>query len=329
MNGRNEHDEKVRDSVGSIVATRPAYLKDYTQSFGRRKTALTELNYVKKVCLFLDYLKDNKVIDISNGKNFEQLVPSKINNYMNTLLEKSDSTQAQTYYALKSFFKFLKADRYITENIMLDIEAPKLKGIHEIIALDKDEIHNLKLNAKYGYSHETDLESKRRDDWRERDFAIIQLGITSGFRVSSISEINIEDIDFEQHTIKIVEKGNKIRVAYLDERTIDAIRSWIAKRNEYLNKRGLDTQALFISNRCKRIATNSISVIMEHYTRDIDKHITPHKMRSTCATNLYDATEDIYLVMDQLGHSNINNTKRYTKINRQKKINASNILGSL
>ena len=328
MNGRNEHDEKVRAMVDKILESRPSYLRDYAESF-RSKTALTELNYIKKLCQFFDYLEKHNIIDVSNGKNFDKLVPSKVNGYMNSLSEKSDSTQAQTFYALKSFFKFLKADRYVENNIMLDIEAPKLKDSHEVTALDKDEIHDLKLNAKYGYSLETELESRRREGWRERDFAIIQLGITSGFRVSSISEINLEDIDFDQQVIRIVEKGNKVREMYLDNRTIDAIREWISKRNEYLKKRKMNTDALFISNRCKRIATNSISVIMDHYTRGIDKHITPHKMRSTCATNLYEATGDIYLVMEQLGHANINNTKRYTKVNKQRRIDAANILGNL
>ena len=329
MKGREESDIKNEKLIEEIVDNSPYYIADFIETFGN-KTATTKLNYIRKVTTFLNYLKEKKIIDISEPKNFAKLLPSKINSYMNTLSQKSESTQAQTYYALQFFFKYLKSDRYITENIFDDIEAPKIRYDKEIVALDGTEIKGMKDFARNGSEKETGRERARRAEWRERDFAIVQLGITTGMRVTSISEINIEDIDFDEMTISVIEKGNKRRTVYLDTRTLDAIKDWMNKRKAYLIKRGKDSNALFISNQCKRISIDAINLLTNKYTNGItDKHITPHKMRSTCASGLYNETGDIYLVAEQLGHSNLANTRRYTKVNVSRRREASNILGRI
>ena len=328
MKGREESDARTEKIIDECVSKYPYYIVDFIETFGN-KTATTKLNYVRKVCTFLDYLKEKNIIDINEPQNFAKLLPSKVNAYMNTLQTKSESTQAQTYYALQFFFKYLKADRYIKENIFDDIDAPKVQNNKEVVAMNSSEIKYMKGFAKNGSDKETEREKARRAEWRERDFAIVQLGITTGMRVTSISEINLEDIDYDNMTISVVEKGNKRRLVYLDNRTLEAIKEWIAKRESYLIKRGKNSNALFISNQCKRISIDAIQLLTANFTKGINKHITPHKMRSSCATNLYDRTGDIYLVMNQLGHSNINNTKRYTRINESRRREASNILGDM
>lgn len=72
-----------------------------------------------------------------------------------------------------------------------------------------------------------------------------------------------------------------------------------------------------------------IAEIIKRNTINIDKHITPHKMRSTCATNLYEKTNDIYLVQEVLGHKNIANTRRYARMSEEKKKNAADIMDKL
>ena len=69
--------------------------------------------------------------------------------------------------------------------------------------------------------------------------------------------------------------------------------------------------------------------MISKYTKDIEKHITPHKLRATCATNLYKKTGDIYMVADQLGHANIATSKIYTEIDNESKLKAANILDNL
>ena len=79
----------------------------------------------------------------------------------------------------------------------------------------------------------------------------------------------------------------------------------------------------------KRINVRSIENLITKYTYNIDKHITPHKLRSTCATNVYNATGDIYLTADVLGHSNIANTRRYAQISEERKRKAASAMDDI
>ena len=87
-----------------------------------------------------------------------------------------------------------------------------------------------------------------------------------------------------------------------------------------------DKGYLFISNQRTKMTTMSAERIVEKYTYNINKHITPHKLRSTCGTNMYRATRDIYLVADVLGHSSTATTKKYTKVGLQDRKDASKLI---
>ena len=108
---------------------------------------------------------------------------------------------------------------------------------------------------------------------------------------------------------------------------IEIIKIWLCDREKLLKND--NCEALFISAKQQRIGVNTIRDMLKKYTYNIDKKITPHKLRSTAATNLYDATGDIYLVADVLGHHNIQNTKRYAKVSNSKKEFAADTLSKL
>ena len=103
--------------------------------------------------------------------------------------------------------------------------------------------------------------------------------------------------------------------------------AWIEDRDRYFGD--VDTNALFISRKKNRISVSAVEDMITKYTKNIDKHITPHKLRATCATNLYKKTGDIYIVAEQLGHANIATSKIYTEIDHDAKIKATNILDNL
>ena len=77
------------------------------------------------------------------------------------------------------------------------------------------------------------------------------------------------------------------------------------------------------------MTTECVRQLIKRNTYNIDKNITPHKMRATCATRLYEQTGDIYLVQQQLGHKSINNTRRYAKVSEQKRRDAAYILDAI
>ena len=153
------------------------------------------------------------------------------------------------------------------------------------------------------------------------------MGISTGLRVSAITQINLEDIDFQNNIINVIEKGNKYRTIYFGDNLKTKLSLWMNDREKYYSD--VDTNALFISRKKNRISVSAVEDLLQKYTHNINKKITPHKLRATCATNLYKKTRDIYLVANQLGHANIATTKIYTDIDNESKLKAVEILDNI
>jgi integrase/recombinase XerC len=126
-----------------------------------------------------------------------------------------------------------------------------------------------------------------------------------------------------------IEKGEEERTVFLSDKMMELLKTWLYDREQILRKCNVDCDALFISSEKQRIGITTIRDMLKKYTYNIDKHITPHKLRSTAATNLYEKTGDIYLVADVLGHHNIQNTRRYAKVSNNKRMIAAKELSNL
>lgn len=336
MQGRLENERKANKRILEKIQKAPTYMQDYVRTFSR-KSYTTKDAYVRYVLEFLDYLKNEYKYDVNNIGVFTSVKASMINGYLDYLgtIEKiskngkvivnGDSIQARKFYAIKDFFKFLVNDEYIIKNPCDNVEPPKVDVEPNIIAMDKDEVHMFISNIENSVgSHRA---KSRQSEWKSRDKAVMMLALSLGLRVTSLSEINLEDINFETRNITVTEKGNKTRTLIFSEKVNDVLLDWIKDRKDLLGDNTCD--ALFISNQRKRMCPKSINRLVEKYSQGIDKHITAHKLRSTCATNLYTTTGDIYLAADVLGHRNIQNTKRYAKIVDEKKEKAMKAMDSV
>ena len=321
MNGRKEHEEQIKNKIENKIDNAPEYIKEYYYSLGK-KTATTQSGYINATYHFLTYLMDNTDIDIAEPYNLKEVKPSTIDQYFYSLNDKSSSYKARTYYSLKKFFNFLENNDYIEKNPINKIEPYRDTDHHEITYLTQEEIEIVKNNVL------NDIEGKeqyKKDVWKYRDYAIVMLGLTNALRVTSITEININDINFEEHSIKIIEKGNVYREIYCISKTFDAIMDWIEVRKQILGDEKVD--ALFISNRHKRIGATTIRDMIKKYTYNIDKKITPHKLRSTFATMYLEKTGDIMATAYAMGHASVNSTKRYA--NKPREINEEEILKNI
>lgn len=333
MSGRIEKEKEIEQKIKQILFNQPDIIKDYSKSFGN-KTFNTKKAYICHVINFCSYLKREYQIDVNDIQQLQKINYSHINAYMDytkhydpngNYINKEAGTCAFEFYAIKHFCKFLMLSKYIQNNPCLDVEIPKDKKKHDIISLEPEEIKIIKNNILKGVgSHKA---KAYQEKWKTRDLCIVMLGITTGLRVSAITNIDLDDINFKEKTLNTIEKGNFERTIYLSDKLIEIIQLWIKDRNKILN--GINCNALFISSRKQRIAVTTIRSLMDKYAYNIHKKITPHKLRSTCATNLYDKTGDIYLVADVLGHNNIQNTKRYAKVSNNKRKMAAQELSKL
>ena len=320
MQGRKEHELKMMNKINNLINGRPSYIREYYNTI-YKKSYTTQHVYLRYVLNFIDYLKDELNYDIDDVECFKKVKASTVNSYMRSLEGVGEGIKASRLFGIKSFFKYLENDRIVDYNPCDKVEVPKDNKENDVTYLTKKEIKTVLRNIKNGCGNE--LAKSRQKKWRSRDTAIFMLGFSLGLRVTSLTEINLHDIDFENNELTIVEKGNKTRTIMFSEKLKPVFDTWIYDRNDMLRKKEVDTDALFISRNMKRITADAIADLVKKYTYNIDKHISPHKLRSTCATNTYNATGDIYLTAEKLGHRNIANTKRYVTASKERKEKAA------
>ena len=335
MSGRLEKDLIIENRIKEMIKTQPKVIAGYAQSFGR-KTADTKRVYIGRVINFCAYLKRECNIDMNNFGDIKLLNYSHIVSYIDyikhhtpdgTYINKEDCSCAVDIYAIKHFCKYLKLCQYISYNPCDEVEVPRDTRKRKIVSLTPDEIQTIKNNIQNGVGSKRAKSTQKK--WRNRDMCIVFLGITTGMRVSAIANIDIDDIDFEEKTLVTIEKGKDERTIFLSDKMMELIDAWLVDRKEILDKHNVKCDALFISSEKQRIGTWAIGDMLKKYTYNIDKKITPHKLRSTAATNLYEKTGDIYLVADVLGHKNIQNTRYYASVSTKKRTFAAAELSKL
>ena len=317
MQGRTENILKSEQYLLKKIEDKPCILKDYMSSFSN-KTHTTKRSYVISVIKFFEYLTAED-IDVYNTEDLKQISRQDICDYMehirykkteNGVKELSESYRAAQLYGLIHFFDFMKKDDYISSNPCKEVDVPKINQLIDVVSLTPKEIQMLENNVSTGVgSHAA---RARQEKWRNRDKLIITLALVTGMRVSALSEVNIEDINMDNRTIIITEKGNVTRPCKFGQKVASIMKKWLSDRKKLLD--GQDVDALFISTQRRRMTPRSIDYLIRKYSVGIDKKVSPHKLRSTCGNSLYKETRDIYLVQSVLGHSNIKNTRRYAQV---------------
>ena len=153
--------------------------------------------------------------------------------------------------------------------------------------------------------------------------ALVYLMLSTGIRISECVGIDIDDIDWEENSVYLERKGRKFQNVYFDKKCAELLSAYMDEREDM----DLDepTTALFISRNGTRITPRSVQRMVKKYASVAvkNKHITPHKLRSTYATGIYNSTGDIYLAQNALGHKSVNTTARYANVSDEKRREAS------
>ena len=232
----------------------------------------------------------------------------KLNRFSDNQNKERLSALTQSYHliALRGFFKYL-AKRGIKSLDPSLIDLPRAAK-KQVTFLHFDEIE--RLLAEIPLNTESGL----------RDRAIIELLFSGGLRVSELCSLNRDSINLERREFMVRGKGKKDRPIFIDKSTAECI-------EDYLNMRTDTLPALFLNNSAnqqipstsgdfRRLTPRSIERIVQKYTRlaGITKHVTPHTMRHSFATDLLMNGADIRSVQSLLGHANISTTQIYTHI---------------
>lgn len=157
---------------------------------------------------------------------------------------------------------------------------------------------------------------------RERNAALIAVGVFGGLRVSELRNLDRTDVDLVDRRVLVRHgKGDKDRVVPLHVRAVAAI-------EDYLGTRTDEERALFLSRHGCRISVRAVQRLVLRLARSkgLDKHITPHKLRHTFATLMLDRGVDLRRIQELLGHSSITTTEIYTHVSDQGKREAVDVL---
>ena len=319
--GRLEKEERLRIKIENRLMGLPKVFMDfYDDMRGDRKSFTTIDTYTNYVASFMNYITDNNLEE----DFYKKVTTSMIKQYLVSLqtrdidgqtVRTGDDIQATRWSALNTFFIFLVNNDYIKENPMSKTKRPKIRTEHKVTYLTQEEIQEVFKNIKESAGVKL----------LNRDLALISLFISTGLRNSALTQINIEDVDFFNNTIKVVEKGSKVRNIQFGTNMRALLLSWLKDRELYFSD--ANTNALFISQLKERISIQTIGQLVEKYTKTIEgKHITPHKLRATACTLMSTQGVPIQVIKEMVGHENIQTTTRYVGVLEREKENATNIL---
>ena len=227
--------------------------------------------------------------------------------FIGTERDNSTTTRMRKLSAIKSFFNYLYTKkRLIDSNPAAEVEGPKAKkSLPKYMTLDE--------SIRFLESIQNDAQSKTST----RDLCIFTLFLNTGMRLSELVGLNLDSFDSELSQVKVLGKGNKERIIYLNDACRATLQDYLRKR---LDPKYIRTneKALFISRLETRISVKTVQWLAYKYLQACGlghRGLSVHKLRHTAATLMYQTGKvDIRVLKDILGHEQLNTTQIYTHV---------------
>lgn len=330
---RDEIDAKRILQIREITRSLPQACSDFLRSIAISTSSLTRLAYAIDLNTFFSFLHDERIefsqkeLVLMNDQDLEKLSRNDIvayTEYLTYYLKNADddSVPNKIYVnhelaikrklcTIRSFYDYLFKNQRIASNVTELVPLPK---IHEkpIIRLSKDEMVRMLEQAQNG-DQLTRRQQKYQKITARRDYAMLSLFLGTGIRVSECVGMNIADVDLENNAFIVTRKGGNQVVLYYPPEVAEALADYMEEREKIEALPGHE-DALFLSMQRKRITQRAVQNLVKKYAAvaaPLKTRISPHKLRSTYATNLYNETGDIYLVADVLGHTSVDTTRKH------------------
>lgn len=293
----------------------PAILRDFLSYHETIKghSGNTVDEYFLDLRNFLRYMKQQRGL-VSQDTSFEAIsikdidimfirtiTLGEIYDYLLFLSRKrnlNEASRARKVSSIRSFYRYLTTKaKLLDENIVQELDSPRLrKSLPRYLTLEES-IHLL---------HSVDGKNK------ERDYCILMLFLNCGLRISELVGLNVSDI--HGNTLRVLGKGNKERILYLNDGCKAAIDNYLTVRNGMT----LDHEpALFVTVRKKRISKAGVHKLVKKHLLEAGLDPTKyssHKLRHTAATLMLQNGVDVRTLQEVLGHDHLNTTQIYTHI---------------
>lgn len=324
----NYHDEQNKKNIlkiRSVLDTLPPFCKQFFRGIEEYTSTRTRLAYAYDIRLFFEFLHErNPIYAKMEIEQFplsilENVTRMDIEEYLEHLkyyqkeekeITNEERGRSRKLASLRSFYNYFYNNELIDKNPAALVPLPK-KPDKEIVRLEPNEVAILLDQVEDG----TKLTKKELDFHKKtklRDVALMTLLLGTGIRVSECVGLDIKDVNFDVNGIKIRRKGGYEAVIYFGDEVETALLDYLEQREHLIPAEGHE-DALFLSLQNKRINVRSVENLVKKYASRVTtlKKITPHKLRSTYGTSLYQESGDIYLVADVLGHKDVNTTRKH------------------
>lgn len=295
-------DAEAKESDDSALAQQISLFARYLES-ERRAATLTTKTYLADLAAFRRFL-----IEKGAPLDAAQLSVRHLRGFLaNNPEAREPSTLHRKVAALRAFYRFLMRRTGLTHNPASELKTPKLRRkLPRFLSVEQSkELVELPPNLGTTAS-------------KARDQALLELLYGSGLRVSELCGLDVDSIDLQSGSVRVLGKGGKERLVPLGQKAREAVREYLAVRSELRPQKASLTPepALLLSARGTRLGVRQVQNLVRQYGMVATGTATlhPHALRHSCATHLLDAGADLRSIQELLGHTSLSTTQRYTHV---------------
>jgi len=266
----------------------------------RRLSPHTDCNYRRDLELFIRFCERNDIAD------WRSVDSQHVRSFAAAEFRQGQSprTIQRRLSALRSFFNFLLRQEQppVQTNPAIDVRAPKASK-RLPATIDADQMARL-------------LTFRTDEQLEVRDKAIMELFYSSGLRLSELVELDLDNLDLPDRTVRVTGKGGKTRIVPVGRYALDALSAWLRERAAMARP---GEQAVFVANHGGRLLQRAIQrrITLWAKRQGLGVHLHPHMFRHSFASHLLESSQDLRGVQELLGHANLATTQIYTHLDFQ------------
>jgi len=306
----------MKELIESFV-TALSTVKGYSENTCRayRRDLLEFADIIKAIGLNAYHRQDDQTPDLVTPAAITSIA---IRGYLGHLHQRCKKTTiARKLSAVRSFYRYLIKHGHLQVNPSDAVQTPKQdRPIPTYLPID--DMFRL-------------LDSVKTDTWLGwRNRAMLETLYSTGIRVSELAGLDVDNVEFEAHTIRVTGKGGHERLVPIGNQALNAIKTYrqqVLLDTKYMAARessALPDDPLFLNRFYKRLSVRSIARILDKLAREcgIVFPVSPHALRHTFATHMLDAGADLRVVQELLGHKSLSTTQKYTHVSMDRLMEA-------
>lgn len=222
----------------------------------------------------------------------------------NYFKNKGVSSKTNSITSINNFYIYLIKDKRIDINPCENIDRPKLKKkLPDVLTVNEvDKLLDIPLHTKEDY----------------RDKAILEVLYATGIRISELTNLKINDVDFTNKVVRVFGKGSKERIVPINKYALKYLGMYLDIRGSFL--KGKLTDYIFLNSKGEAISRESFGLELNKIVKKqgLNKRVTPHMLRHSFATHMLNQGADLRSIQELLGHSDISTTTIYTHVSNEK-----------